>query len=54
MADCVKGCDNCQKRLSMPKKVKEELENIAVPSEMMKQIEVDICCLPSVDEFVLF
>ena len=32
----------------MPKK---ELKNIAVPSEVMKQIGVDICCLPSVDEF---
>ena len=48
MADYIKGCDNCQKYLSMPKK---ELKNIAVPSEVMKQIGVDICCLPSVDEF---
>ena len=40
-----------KKHLSMPKKVKEELKNIAVPSEVMKQIGVDICCLPSVDEF---
>ena len=51
VADYIKGCDNCQKHLSMPKKVKEELKNIAVPSEVMKQIGVDICCLPSVDEF---
>ena len=35
----------------MPKKVKEELNNTAVPSEVMKQIGVDICCLRSVDEF---
>ena len=35
----------------MPKKVKEELKNTAVPSEVMKQIKVDICCLPSVEEF---
>ena len=35
----------------MPKKVKEKLKNIAVPSGVMKQIGVDICCLPSVDEF---
>ena len=35
----------------MPKIVKEELKNIAVPSDVMKQIGVDICCLPSADEF---
>ena len=51
VADHIKGCDNCQKHLSMPKKVKEELKNTAVPSEVMKQIKVDICCLPSVEEF---
>ena len=33
------------------KEVKEELKNIALASEVMKQIGVDICCLPSVDEF---
>ena len=51
VADYIKCCDNCQKHLSMPKKVKEELNNTAVPSEVMKQIGVDICCLRSVDEF---
>ena len=51
VADYVKGCDNCQKYLSMPKKVNEELKGIAVLSEMMKQIGVDICCSPSMDEF---
>ena len=35
----------------MPKKVKKELKNIAITSEVIKQIGVDICCLPSVDEF---
>ena len=35
----------------MPKKVKEELKNIAISSEVMKQIGVDICFLPSLDEF---
>ena len=49
VADDIKGCDNCQKHLY--KKVKEELINIAVPSEVMKQIGVDICCLSNVDEF---
>ena len=33
------------------KKVKEELKNIVVLSEVMKQIGVGICCLPSEDEF---
>ena len=51
VADYIKGCDNRQKYLSMPKNVKKELKNIAVPSQVMKQIGVDICCLPSVDEF---
>ena len=37
--------------INAKKKVKEELKNIAVPSEVMKEIGVDICCLPSVDEF---
>ena len=35
----------------MTKKVKEGLKNIAIPSEVMKQIGVDICCIPSMDEF---
>ena len=30
---------------------KEELKNIAVPLEVVKQIGVDIYCLASVDEF---
>ena len=51
MADYIKGCGNCQKHLSIPKKVKEELKNISVPSELIKQIRVDICCLLNVDEF---
>ena len=51
VADYIKGCDNCYKHLSMPKKVKEELKNIPIPSEVMKQNGVDICCIPSVDEF---
>ena len=54
VTDYIKGCDNCQKHLSMLKNVKEELKNIAVPSEVMKQgdsLRADICCLPSVDEF---
>ena len=33
------------------KSFEEELKNSAVPSEVMKQIGVDICRLPSVDEF---
>ena len=32
VADYIKGCDNCQNNLSMPRKVKEELKNVAVPS----------------------
>ena len=54
MADYIKGCNNCQKHWSMPKKKnnnKEELKNIAVPLEVVKQIGVDIYCLASVDEF---
>ena len=42
VVDYVKGCDNCQKHLSMPKKFKEESKNAAVLSEFMKQIGVDI------------
>ena len=41
MADYIKGCDSCQKHLSMTKKVKEELKNIVAPSEVMKQIGVN-------------
>ena len=51
LAEYIKGCDNCQRHLLMPKKVKEELKNIAISSEVMKQIGVDICFLPSLDEF---
>ena len=51
MEDYIKDCDNCQRYLSMPKKVKEELKNIVVLSEVMKQIGVGICCLPSENEF---
>ena len=38
VADYIKGCDNCQKHLSMPRKVKEELKNVAVPSQVMKKL----------------
>ena len=48
VADYIRGRGNCQKHLSMLKKLKKELKNIAVPSKVMKQIGVDIFCLPSV------
>ena len=51
VADYIKSCNNYQKHFSRPKKVKQELKNIAVPSEVMKQIGVGICCIPSVHEF---
>ena len=41
-------CEKCQKHQSIAKQ-NSKLQSIPVPSEVMKQIGVDICNLPTVD-----
>ena len=43
-------CEKCQKHQSIPKQ-NSKLQSIPVPSEMMKQIGVNICNLPTVDGY---
>ena len=41
----------CQKHGKMEKLISPELQSAPVPSEIMKQIGIDICNLPEVDGY---
>ena len=47
----VKHCESCQKQGKMEKSISPELQSVPVPPEVMKQIGIDLCNLPIVDEF---
>ena len=49
VAEFVKRCEICQKHGKMEKLISPELQSVPVPSEVMKQIGIDICNLPEVD-----
>ena len=51
VAEYIKSCTKCQRHLAMPNNVKQELKSIPVPSNVMKQIGVDLCSILKVDEF---
>ena len=51
MADFVKSCERCQMQGDLTLKVKIELHSLPVPSMVLKQIGVDLCNLPEVDEY---
>ena len=45
VAEFVKRCEICQKHGKMEKLISPELQIVPVPSEVMKQIGIDICNL---------
>ena len=51
IAEFVKRCETCQKHGKMEKSIAPELQSVPVPSEVMKQIGIDICNLPEVDGY---
>lgn len=51
VAEFVKRCEMCQKHGKMEKLISPELQSVPVPSEVMKQIGIDICNLPEVDGY---
>ena len=51
VSDYIKKCDTCQKHKAMPKVISQDLQSIPVPSQVMKQIGIDICNLPEVGGF---
>ena len=51
VAEHIKSCAKCQRHLAMVNNVKQELTNIPVPLNVMKQISVDPCSLPKIYEF---
>ena len=50
VGEYVKRCELCQKHGKMQILISPELQSVPVPSEVMKQIGVDICNLPEVDD----
>ena len=52
VAEFIRSCDECQKQLVIKKDTANELRCIPVPSEVMKQVGIDICTLPEVDGFI--
>ena len=51
MIEDIKICKSCQQQGKIFKKISPELKSIPVPNEVMKQIGIDLCTLPEVDEF---
>ena len=47
----IKICKSCQQQGKIFKKISPELKSILVPSEVMRQIDIDLCTLPEVDGF---
>ena len=47
----IKQCENCQRQTNTFKKISQELQSISIPTEVMKQIDIDICNLPEVDGY---
>ena len=51
VANFVKSCEVRQKQGNLPLKSKNELHSIPIPTAAMKQVGVDLCNLPEVDEY---
>ena len=49
--DFINRCDLCQKQGDLTMKIKTELQNVPVPTAVMKQIGIDQCNLPEVDGY---
>ena len=49
--ECIEICKNCQQQGKIFKNISLKLKSIPVPSEVMKQIGIDLCTLPEVDGF---
>ena len=47
----IKSCENCQKQGDLKLKMSSNLLNIPVPSNVMKQVVVDLCGQPEVDGY---
>ena len=47
----IKNCENCQHQSNTFKKISTQLQSIPVPTDVMKQIGIDICNLPEVDGY---
>ena len=52
VAEFIRSCDECQKQREIKKDMANELHCIHVPSELMKQVDVDIYTLLEVDGFI--
>ena len=49
--DFINRCDLCQKQGDLTMEIKNELQNVPVPTAVMKQIGIDLCNLPEVDGY---
>ena len=47
----IKNCENCQRQSNTFKNIFPQLQSIPVPTDVMKQIGIDICKLPEVDGY---
>ena len=45
----IKSCGNCQKKSDLKLKTYSKVHTIPVPSNIMKQVDVDLCELPEAD-----
>ena len=50
-ADFIRSCELCQKQGDVKISTKTELHSVPIPGDVMKQVGVDFCNLPEVDEF---
>ena len=47
----IQKCNRCQRQTTLPPQVKNEMQSVPVSSHVMKQVCLNLCCLPEVDGY---
>ena len=49
----IQKCNRCERQTTLPPQVKNEMQSVPVSSHVMKQVCLNLCCLPEVDGYHL-
>ena len=47
----IQKCNRCKRQTTLPPQVKNEMQSVPVSSHVMKQVCLNLCCLPEVDGY---
>ena len=47
----IQKCNRCQRQTTLPPNVKNEMQSVPVSPHVMKQVCLNLCCLPKVDGY---